>query len=297
MVRKNIFEIMESRLDFGQEVERLFALLNGDKAITLYKESYVETSQMIRTIGIIEFVDIYAFKTWKGRGTCIDIEDMLEVIGIYDMFDSKDFCKDNILIFAEFAANILYLAERITLNKGYSYRFLDTFVAAKENLSSLLGWLNCERKIFETQEKVLVVEANEGVTAAAEILEEDLAFQVVKYNHNTLKGDIDSKKNILLALGAELEPRRKKIAEINKELEDNIFFMLNNMNLRHNNRSKNDKNYKTMVANMRKSKLEEWYDELYQMIILAILELEQVDRNVRVSELKKNITKKDVEKK
>ena len=38
--------------------------------------------------------------------------------------------------------------------------------------------------------------------------------------------------------------------------------------------------------NAPKNKLEEWYDELYQMMLLAMLELEQVERNQKINELK-----------
>ena len=31
---------------------------------------------------------------------------------------------------------------------------------------------------------------------------------------------------------------------------------------------------------------EEWYDELYQMMLLAMLELEQLERNQKINELK-----------
>lgn len=65
--------------------------------------------------------------------------------------------------------------------------------------------------------------------------------------------------------------------------------MLNNLNIRHNNRSKKDKNYKEYVAKMRKERLEKWYDELYQMILLAFLLLDNVERTERVNELKTNI--------
>ena len=37
---------------------------------------------------------------------------------------------------------------------------------------------------------------------------------------------------------------------------------------------------------MKKNKLEEWYDELYQMMLLAMLELEQLERNQKINELK-----------
>ena len=104
-----------------------------------------------------------------------------------------------------------------------------------------------------------------------------------------MKGDVAKKKAILLALGSDLEPQRAEIKSLDKDLEDSIFFMLNNLDLRHNNRKKGDKNYKEKVAKMSKAKLEGWYDELYQMMLLAFLELDNKERSERVSGLKTKI--------
>ena len=71
-------------------------------------------------------------------------------------------------------------------------------------------------------------------------------------------------------------PKRKELQVLNKQLSEDIFFMLNNMNLRHNNRSKKDMTkYKEYVAKMSKARLEKWYDELYQMLLLAFLLLDK----------------------
>ena len=65
--------------------------------------------------------------------------------------------------------------------------------------------------------------------------------------------------------------------------------MLNNLNIRHNNRSKKDKSkYKEYVAKMSKVRLEKWYDELYQMMLLAILLLDNADRTNKNSLFIKN---------
>lgn len=90
-------------------------------------------------------------------------------------------------------------------------------------------------------------------------------------------------------MGAELEAKRKKLHTINAVLENDIFFMLNNLNIRHNNKNKGDKNYKEYVAKMRKDRLEKWYDELYQMILLAFLLMDNTKRADRVKELKVKI--------
>lgn len=71
-----------------------------------------------------------------------------------------------------------------------------------------------------------------------------------------------------------------------------ILHLLNNLHLRHNNKVYGDKNYRKVVADMDDSTLEHWYDELYQMILLAFLQLDQVDRNAKILELKQTISSK-----
>ena len=67
--------------------------------------------------------------------------------------------------------------------------------------------------------------------------------------------------------------------------------MLNNMNVRHNNCSESAQaKYKEYVAHMTQEQLEEWYDELYQMMLLAFLLLDNEERSAKVGELKANIT-------
>ena len=43
---------------------------------------------------------------------------------------------------------------------------------------------------------------------------------------------------------------------------------------------------------MDSASLENWYDELYQMMLLAYLQLDQVGRNTRVKALKQTVTPK-----
>ena len=79
-----------------------------------------------------------------------------------------------------------------------------------------------------------------------------------------------------------------------KSLEGDLFCLFNNLNIRHNNIDPADPpRYKSVVAKMKPDELERWYDETYQMCLLAFLQLEQLARKDEVQELKKSINKAD----
>lgn len=167
------------------------------------------------------------------------------------------------------------------------------FFHLRDVMDDILEQYNQTAYIQEDNECVLVIEDKPEVTAVAEIVPESLALDVIRYNHRLLKGDLDAKKSILIALGSELEPRRKELEEKDKKLAANIFFMLNNMDIRHNNRDEKDPSkYKKYVADMNDTQLEEWYDELYQMMLLALLLLDNIERQKSIDELKEKVAGK-----
>ncbi len=65
------------------------------------------------------------------------------------------------------------------------------------------------------------------------------------------------------------EGMKSNIKSLNSKLDDDIGFMLNNIYIRHNNKS--GKSKKDYVSKMRKDTMEKWYDETYQMLLLAFL--------------------------
>ena len=127
--------------------------------------------------------------------------------------------------------------------------------------------LNYEYIYFDKEEKVILVERDSAAFAVADIVEEELAFKVIEYNHYLLKGDLDKKRNILKALADKVEGFRDNL---NKSLFSDFGYLANNINIRHNNlEGKNKKEYLLNIAN---EELEDWYDETYQVMLLCILE-------------------------
>jgi hypothetical protein len=157
-------------------------------------------------------------------------------------------------------------------------------------MDDCLARYNYKAEYFWDMEQLVVIEDKPEATAVAEVVDNETGYNVLRYNHYMLKGDIQAKKSILLALGTNLEPKRNQLQTIDKDLSDGIFYILNNLSLRHNNICEGDKNYRQAVADMDAGTLENWYDELYQMILLAYLQLDQVDRNTRVKALKQAVS-------
>lgn len=285
MMRKNIFEIIKSQQKPILEISRINELLNERVGVYVYNGSFFEETP----ISVIEYIDDNLFKSWKQRGTCIDCNDFEQTLGIRHIPDTEDeLTNEFIIIYCEYAANMLYLLKQ---KKAKRDKLTDIISLTEENIKKFLAWYNYELKYYPEEQKVLVVPNNPYATSVAESIEnETLSYSIIEYNHYLLKGNIDKKKAILFALGADLEPHRAEIASINKKLADSIFFMLNNLDIRHNNKTKGDKNYNEKVANMNTTDLEKWYDELYQLMLTAYLCMENVKRIDAVDKLKTEIT-------
>lgn len=283
-MRRNIFDIASQNTTMASEVDRLISM--ATKEVTIRVDTYEEKT-------LFEYFDEYCFEDWMQRGHFVDLDDFLKCIEFGNLKRSATEDVEAFLTLIELIYNVWVLVnvDVANYNKiGYKLEWEGNYYHLKKVMDDILGQYNYTAYVDKKNEKVLVIENTPGVTAVAEIVEPSLALEVIKYNHYALKGEIELKKSILLKMAQQLEPQRKSLHAIDSKLEDNIFFMFNNLDLRHNNRSANDKSYKEYVAKMKKRDLEKWYDELYQMVLLAFLLLDNVDRTEKVKELKGKIT-------
>lgn len=288
MSRKNIFQKMQEIHNYDKEILRIESLLNKDKCIAI---KYTDLRQIrYHYYNIQSFVDKYLFLEWKNRGNYISCNEMRNDLQInrlvYYCESGIDVAIEDLFDYLEYVANILNLIKICKWDNENNVIDKQICKAIINNIKNILETLNYEIYKIDDQ-KIIVVEKNPAATAVAEIMDENIAYKVIQYNHYLLKGDIEAKKRILLVLGNKLEPQRSQLKSLNNKLETNIFFMLNNMNLRHNNCDINDeKRYKNFVAEMSKDKLENYYDELYQMILLAFLLIDNINRTKEIENLK-----------
>ena len=110
-----------------------------------------------------------------------------------------------------------------------------------------------------------------------------------QYIHISLKGDVRRKRELLLALADKYEPLSKKLKrhEYNS-LDNNLGFLLNNMNIRHNNREGQYRN--EIAATIEDNELEKWYDKTFKLLLNAFLASDYIDTKSELSELIKRIS-------
>lgn len=63
--------------------------------------------------------------------------------------------------------------------------------------------------------------------------------------------------------------------------------MLNNLDIRHNN--KEGKNKNNLVISLKNDKLEKWYDELYQLLLFCVLIKDNTERKNNIEKFLKNL--------
>lgn len=274
-MRKHLSQILETAsIEINREYSRLYEMFYktyafGDNETTLEK------------LAAANFINV------PFRGTCISLEDFNISNGFYFEESPRHFDIDYLILFCEYTYNLTIHLEGagflLYQSPNASY-FISLYLRQVSEVMDKIGFMpNNNGRITD------FVEKDAAAISVAEITDESLAYRILEYNHHSLKGDIVEKKNILLAIYDKMASNEKKLRNINKNLADNLAFVFNNLNLRHNNIDTSSEDYKEIIANLSKQELEDWYDDIYQLCLLAILEVDNVERNQKIKKLKQEL--------
>ena len=212
------------------------------------------------------------------RDTCLTLDEFDEKYGFNFKENPDDFDEDYLISFCEYFYNfLLYLNDIAFLNYMEKSLLIQQIQKVVENMG-YEGLIEDGFTIFVPKNSV------SKEVAQNELVPEELSYKIIEYNHHSM--DLEGKKEILLKLGNILEPKRDAIKNVNKSLESNMFYLLNNFNIRHNNIDEDSKYYKQYVAKMTQEELINIYDLLYQMELLAFIELEYSGYKSTIDELK-----------
>lgn len=262
-MRKNFAQILkEKNIDITEEYNKL---------TLLFASRYYNIIQA-------NFRKIYF------RGTCITLDEFDRKHDFDFPFDLTDVSMDLFIRFCEYFYNMVH-AMQIAGIEGY-YQYSPEFAA--DLILKIIESIGYEQ--VKVDDVIIFVEKSPAATSVAEILPTELSYKIISYNHYSMKGDLEEKKATILQLANLLEAEREQLHNTNKILENDLFYLLNNFNIRHNNTDPKLKGkYRKYVANMSNDELEQWYDETYQMCLLAFLEIEHADRKKKFDQVKECI--------
>lgn len=261
MVRQNYFDILnQMEFDPQRELKNLVDLLKMEN--NLGRGYYTTINSAISD----NFLD------YPNRSTFTSYSQMIEVI-ISNIYNTTE----QLFVFSELLVDIFCnLAEKFTEEES---EFIQVIF---DNITRFLELSNHELITLENGDKI-IVEKNVYASEVSQIVSETSiqdAIKVLEYNHFSNQGNIQRKKEILIALANYLEPFRRELNN-SEELKDilkvnnqkviafeKLFEMYNNFGLRHNNSNQ----YHLDLAD---DELEQWYDDIYTSTLFVILSMDE----------------------
>lgn len=270
MARRNFAQVLkEAKVDIRREYDRVYANFylhdsyNADGRMCSLRE-YCASQ-----FGIMPF-----------RGTCINLDDFDDFYGFSFEKDPEEFNLDYLVSFCEYTYNLaIHSAPSGWISMGYS-SYIDQqphlFIEQIMRVVDVIGYMITRDS--PDAECSIIVPKDPAAIAVAEISEPRVAYKIIEYNHHSMKGNLDRKLATLKVFADEIEPRRSELKNISGSVESELFQMLQKF-VRHYN------NDNPVIAAMSDEDLESVYDDIYQMWLLAMLELDNVERKKRAKEL------------
>lgn len=279
-MRKNFAQILKNgKVDYKSEYKKLYELL--------FEKNLQDENGELCSVHMVfgEF-----FTSFHFRGTCLSLQEFDEENGFHFPDPSRDNPKiEDLVLLMEYFYNMLmgYMGSQ----NMFFYSEINTQFLMQHILSvcDAIGYKQVTEDGF-----AVFVEKNAVATAVAEsnLIPDDLSYKFITYDHHSMCGDLEKKKSIIVRLASILEGKQAKLNQVSPTLKKDLFYIFNNFNIRHNNCDNQSKDYKPAIADMDKNELEKWYDETYQMCLLAFMELEQADRKPKFDAIKAEIEKK-----
>ncbi len=266
MDRRNFAQVLkDAKVDINREYERLFLIFNARD----------NDGQSLR-----EMCEKF-FLSMPFHDTYLSLQEFDICNGFVFEMPPIDFDINYLINFCEYIYNLVYPFQKdVHLSRS---KFPNPLQHIR-TLIEKIGYM-----IIDNEGVKLFVPKSQPAIVVSEMLPSDLSYKVIEYNHHSMKGDLARKQATLKLLADQLESNRAPLKSLNKSLEDDLFYLLNNINIRHNNIDSSSTKYKRAVADMPKDELEEWYDRTYDICLYAFMTLDQADRNAKVKELKAEI--------
>ena len=264
MSRRNLAEILKSAaIDPRREYERLFTLFyEQDCSLTVGQKTTLRQYCAV------------SFSLMPFKGTCISLDDFDQTHNFSFVKKPVSFDVDYLILFCEYTYNLSSYSRLRGI--PISFGGYDPFFSYIQHVNQVIEMLG----YMETKDGALTifVPKNQAAISVTETSSPKISYKIVEYNHHSMKGDLDRKLSTLKMLADEIEPKRAELKKIPNSVESELFQLLQKF-VRHNNKEN------PVIASMSDDEIEAVYDDIYQMWLLAMLELDNVERKNRAKEL------------
>lgn len=228
MARKNIFQLVEENYDIKMEVEKVYSLFRNQG---YFKSQY--SSYTLRSL-----VDRFLLKEWKYRGTCIDVDEYLERVDA-DVSDEDEITEERIINFLEVMENFikLYFDNDEELYNERKIEYYTNFTEIFEDLIKIL-----EKKMGlttrEYKDRIILYPKNAPLEKVVELCDdEDVQWELIRYVREDLSLAEKRKSLAYLATNLYIEEDKNEKDERIKSLINKANNILNNLHIRHNNKT------------------------------------------------------------
>lgn len=230
MARKNIFQLIDENYDIQTEIRKINNLFSD--------ENYFTTEHVGYTLE--ELVDNLLFSSWKYRGTCIDIDEFFERANASLPMHTKAHIKeDTIINNLEVLENFikLYFDNSQSLLDKYSIKYYTAFT---EVFCDLINTLEKRMGLTtrEYKDRVIIYPKNAPLEKVVDLCEdEDVQWELIRYVREDLSLAEKRKSLAYLATNLYIEEDKAETDEHIKELIKKAGNILNNLHIRHNNKT------------------------------------------------------------
>lgn len=271
-MRRNFAQVLkEGNVDLSHEYDKLYELFYSTTV-----DDGSSYQKMISSNFHTLPIDI--------RKTCLSLNDFDEVFGFeFDPYPT-DCDVDYLINFCEYIYNLsLYI--HFDNNWDKVREFIINHI---NNVIRSIGYIEIREENFS----IFVPKDNVAIAVSeSDLIPNQLSYKIIAYNHHSNNGKIDGKKSILLKLAEILEGKRTVLKSVSNQFDADLFQLINSCNIRHNNTDISIKGkYHKYIAELSDKELESIYDEIYQMCLLAFMQIEHAGRKDWLKELKEKIT-------
>lgn len=271
-MRKSFADILnKAQVNIETEYYRLKKLFYEEE---IYYQSYTYSNNLH---GII---NLY-FRKISFRNNALSLDDFDYTNGFTFSKYHSSIDIDFFVLFCEYLENII-----LDIKDKLPSEFLgkcNLIVQQIHNSIEKLCYMRIKKDGF-----ISYVPKNSSAITVAEIIEDDdLSYNTIFYNHHSLSGNIEGKKEILLKFANLYESRKSETKGVCDKVSENLSYAFNNFNIRHNNIDPASKSYQEFFAKLSEPEKEELYDDTYQLCLEFFIALDNKDKIKKFKEIRR----------